>query len=127
MTSGWVNEIRFASLVQAAEEAAPAADANSPATPGTADGTEPADGQAAEARNRQCPEDDGTAEDYGLRIHTLQGMSRDDFIAALRAGLFGSDVGGLPPGGMFPGGAQAELAAVAVVAVLAAVAAWGRG
>ena len=51
-------------------------------------------------------DDQGGDEDeyLDLRLNEFQTMPREDFLAALRAGLFGSDAGGLPPAPMYPGG-----------------------
>jgi len=71
VTPGWVNEIRFVSMLQ------------------------PAEGPSA---------DDGGAEGVlDNELHAFQLLPREDFLAALRSGLFGPDATGAAPGGAFPG------------------------
>lgn len=103
LNPGWVNEIRFVTVMQADAPAEPDAD-------GSADGDAPADGGVAEDGEdgeEPMPPDneDGTTTDYlDYEFHEFQLIPREDFIMALREGLFGFDVG-MPPSPAPPGGA----------------------
>ncbi len=118
LSPGWVNEIRFASLTSAADEPT-AADATPPTdAPAAAQEEDQAGGEnqppaAGGAKQdaeqpQAAEEDDGTDDDYlDYEFHEFQLLPRDDFIVALRAGLFGFDVFGLPPGMPGVGGGAA--------------------
>ena len=105
LNAGWVNEIRFVAFLQEGDAAAPDADA-------PADGDAPATGDAEEGSEAEDGEDaappeneDGTPVDYlDYEFHEFQLIPREDFIMALREGLFGFEVG-MPPSPMPPGGA----------------------
>jgi hypothetical protein len=95
VTPGWVNEIRFVSTLQPADE--PSSDPAQPPADGA--GASPAEDQ------RDGEADDGGPEEYlDYEFHEFQLLPREDFLAALRNGLFGPDVAGATPGGAFPSG-----------------------
>jgi hypothetical protein len=104
---GWLNEIRFVSMNleengpqdSEADQQQPddsAEDEDAPESP-----SDSAPLTVFEEAEQDPVVFDGTVEDYlDYEFHEFQLMPREDFIAALRAGVFGSDVCGLPPGGM---------------------------
>lgn len=82
---GWVNEIRFVALLADDDADAPGNETSEDGENG--DGEEPA-----------TPDEDGTPADYqDYEFHEFQMIPREDFIMALREGLYGFDVSGLPP------------------------------
>jgi len=98
---GWVNEIQFVAFLPA-EEAAADADASAD--------SDPAMGDDAGEEPPADDEDDGAADDYtDYEFNVIQTIPREDFIMALREGLYGFDVSSLPPptsaGGAGAGGA----------------------
>ena len=97
VTPGWVNEIRFVSMLQPAEDASTES-GQSAGTP------QPAAEQGSEGAAQPGLADDGGPEDYlDYELHEFQLLPREDFLAALRGGLFGPDAAGAAPGGAFPG------------------------
>lgn len=105
---GWVNEIRFVAFVQ--EDDAAASDAEAPAdgdAPAAADAEEEDESEESEDGDEPAPpeDDDGATVDYlDYEFHEFQMIPREDFIMALREGLFGFDVG-MPPSPFPAGGA----------------------
>ncbi len=61
-------------------------------------------GWVNEIRFTTLAEDGGDGSSGHSEVNDFQVIPREDVLAALRAGLFGSDTGGLPPAGMLPGG-----------------------
>ncbi len=90
LNPGWVNEIRFVALL--ADDDADASDNEA-----SEDG-ENEDGENEDGEEPATPDEDGTPADYqDYEFHEFQMIPREDFIMALREGLYGFDVSGLPP------------------------------
>jgi hypothetical protein len=92
-TFGRINEIRFVSTNLADDD-----DSDEQLTPSAA--------AVAASQNRRAQDSDGTVDDFlDYEFHEFQLIPREDLVAALRAGLFGTDVSGLPAGSVAcPGG-----------------------
>jgi hypothetical protein len=97
-SSGWMNEIRFVSTNLADDD-----NSDEPPTPLVS--------EESAAQSERVADTDGTVDDFlDYEFLEFQLMPREDLVAALRAGLFGTDVCGMPaasvccPGGGAGGG-----------------------
>jgi hypothetical protein len=61
-------------------------------------------GWVNEIRFASLAEDSDDGSNGHMELNDFQVIPREDFLAALQNGAFGSDTGGLPPTGMLPGG-----------------------